>query len=693
MSFISVSRKIGDKEYTIETGKMAKLADGAVVVKYGKSAVLVTVCMSKETPEGIDFFPLTVNYIQKFYAAGKIPGGYIKREGRPSEREILVSRLIDRPIRPLFPENFYNEVQVIATTLSADQVHSTDILGIIGASAALAISPIPFLEPAGGVRIAYKDGQFIINPSLDEAESAQLDIVAAGTRRGLTMVEGGSKEVDKSILLEALGMAQKYINEEIEMIEELVSKIKPVKYEIESKTPLLTDDMKQKMKDFGWDLIKKASTNADKKLRSKNVDEAFAAIKEKFEITKESETYSEVKKYLEELETDVLRRQILEEGIRPDGRKPNEIRPISIELDILDNVHGSALFTRGQTQSLGIVTLGSSSDVQYIDGLESDIPKRFMLHYNFPPFCTGEVKKSMGTSRREIGHGHLAERAITAVLPDEKEFPYTIRMVSEVLESNGSSSMATVCSSSLSLMATGVPIKKQVAGIAMGLIWDRDGTGKYQVLSDIQGLEDHYGDMDFKVAGTKEGITAFQMDVKTIGLTNEIMAKALEQALEGKEFILNKMNTAIEKPRTALSENAPKIKTIRIPESEIGMVIGGGGRTIKKIMAETEVEINIEDDGKVMITSKDEAKIAKAVYIVERIVNGFNKGDVVDGTVARIEDYGVFVELIPGQSGLVHKSNFITKRNPKDSFKIGDPMKVKVIDIDEKKRLVLTEVN
>ncbi len=690
MSFISVSRQIGGKEIIIETGKMAKLADGAVVVKYGRNAVLVTACMSKEIPLGIDFFPLTVNYIQKFYAAGKIPGGYIKREGKPSEKEVLVSRLIDRPIRPLFPKNFYNEVQVIATTLSADQIYSTDILGIIGASAALSISSIPFLEPAGGVRIVYKDGEFIVNPSMIEVDNSQLDIVAAGTKSGLTMVEGGAKEVDKEILLKALEIAQKYINEEIELIEELVDKIKPVKIEFDESKTLLTEEMKSRIKEFGYPLIEQYSVNPDKKLRSKNISEAYESILKHFDINKDSDVYPEANKFLEELEIEIMRKGIIEKGIRPDGRKPDEIRQISIELDVLESVHGSALFTRGQTQSLGVVTLGSSSDVQYVDTLEEDEPKRFMLHYNFPPFSTGEVKKTLMTSRREIGHGHLAERAITVVLPDESVFPYTIRMVSEVLESNGSSSMATVCSSSLALMATGVPIKKPVAGIAMGLVWDKE-SGKYKVLSDIQGLEDHYGDMDFKVAGTDIGITAFQMDVKTIGLTGEIMKNALEQAWEGKQFILNKMNEAISSPRDSLSDNAPKIKTMIIPEKEIGSVIGGGGRTIKRIMAETEVNISIEDDGKVMISSKDLGQIDKAAYIIDRIVNGFKKGEVVIGTVIRIEDYGVFVDLAPGQSALLHRSNFIIKKNPRDAYKLGDKIKVKVLDMDEKRRLSVAE--
>ncbi len=690
MSFFQVKRKIGEKDIIIETGKVAKLANGSVVVKYGGNAVLVTACMSEIVPENMDFFPMTVNYIEKLYAAGKIPGGYIKREGKPSEKEILVSRLIDRPLRPLFPKNFFNEVQVIATTLSADQVYSTDILGIVGASAALSISPIPLLQPVGGIRVVYKGGNFIVNPSIEDVDNSELDIVAAGTKEGITMVEGGSKEVDKSILLEALKLAEKYIIDEIEMIEELCAMVNPQKIVPEEIKCLLDSDTKEKMKAFGFGLIKSASVNPDKKDRSKKMAGAFDAVLQKFEITKESECYKEAKSFLEEIEVEIIRSQIVEEGLRPDGRKPDEIRPISIELDFLENVHGSALFTRGQTQSLGIVTLGSSSDVQYVDSLEEDEAKRFMLHYNFPPFSTGEVKKSLMTSRREIGHGNLAKRAIEAVLPTEEVFPYTIRLVSEILESNGSSSMATVCSLSLALMATGVPIKKQIAGIAMGLVWDK-ASGKFQVLSDIQGVEDHYGDMDFKIAGSAEGITAFQMDVKTAGLPFNIMEKALNQALEGKEFILGKMNEAISSPRDSLSENAPKIRTITIPENEIGSVIGGGGRTIKKIMAETGVNISIEDNGKVMITSKEESKIERAVYIVNHIVNGFNRGDVVEGHVTRIEEYGIFVELVPGQTGLIHKSNFLERKNPKEAYKIGDKVMAKVIDIDEKKRISIAE--
>lgn len=691
MSFVSVSKKIGEREIIIETGKMAKQADGAVLVKEGKNAVLVTACMSDNVPEDVDFFPLTVQYQEKFYAAGKIPGGYIKREGKPSEKEILVSRLIDRPIRPLFPENFKNEVQVIATTFSADQVYSTDVLGIIGASASLAISRIPFLDIVGGVRIAYKDGNFIINPSIVDVDDALLDIVVAGTRRGITMVEGGSKEVSPEILLKALDLAEENIIKVIELIEELVEKIKPEKYVVPEKELKLEESKRKEIWNYSYEAIKAVNVNPDKKKRKQNIEEAFNKVLENFGFTKESEEYSEVKAIFEDVEVNVVRDMILNDGVRPDGRKYEEIRPITIDLDLLENVHGSAMFTRGQTQSLAIVTLGTSSDVQYVDSIEESEPKRFMLHYNFPPFSTGEVKKVTSTSRREIGHGHLAQRAIEPILPDESEFPYTIRIVSEVLESNGSSSMATVCSSSLALMCTGVPVKKNVAGIAMGLVWDNK-TNKFAVLSDIQGVEDHYGDMDFKVAGTRDGINAFQMDVKTVGLPREILKVALEQAWKGKEYILDKMEAAISTPRSSLSANAPKIKVVNIPVSEIGNVIGPGGRVIKKIMAETEVTISIEDDGKVMISGKDSFKIDRAAFMVEHIANGFKVGELIEGKVVRIEDYGVFVELIPGTQGLLHRSNFKEKKQPKDFFKIGDAVNVKIIDIDEKKRISLSQV-
>lgn len=690
-----VKRKIGDLEVVIETGRMAKQADGAVLVKYGENAVLVTACMAPEAMEGADFFPLTVNYIEKFYAAGKIPGGYLKREGRPSDNAVLVSRLIDRPIRPLFPKDFYNEVQIFATTFANDQTYESTILGVIGASAALSISKIPFLEPAGGVRIIYLDGQFKVFPRLDEMEKAELDIVVAGTREGIIMVEGGAKEVSEEILQQALEIAHDAIKEEISLIEELVAIIKPVKEVMPEKELKLEEALRQQIREYSLPLIKKASLNADKHARSADLKEVNSAVLEHFSIDKEHPGYAEAKEYLHDLEQDVVRTQILEEKTRADGRKPDQIREIEIELDLFRPNHGSALFTRGQTQSLGVVTLGTPSDVKYIDSLDTkeSQTKRFMLHYNFPPFSVGEVKRAGIVSRREIGHGHLAERAIQGVLPpDEEQFPYTIRIVSEVLESNGSSSMATVCASSLALMAAGVPITGAVAGIAMGLIWDKQ-KGKYQILSDIQGLEDHLGDMDFKVAGTSKGITAFQMDVKQIGITKEMMKEAMGQALKGRTYILDKMNAVIASPRPEVADSAPKMKSMFIDPDTIGAVIGSGGKVIKKLMADFDVDIAVEDDGKVSISSSEIGNIEKALVAVGHIANGFADGEAVSGPVVRMEEYGVFVEVGPGMVGLLHVSSIPGHVTVKDMFQMGQIVEARVKPSQEPGKISLTQLS
>ncbi len=690
-----VSRKIGDHEVIIETGRMAKQADGAVLVKYAGNAILVTACMSPDAPEGADFFPLTVNYIEKFYAAGKIPGGYLKREGRPSDHATLVSRLIDRPIRPLFPKDFHNEVQIFATTFANDQTYESTLLGVIGASAACSISKLPFQEPAGGVRIVYVDGEYKVFPKLEEIERAELDIVVAGTKEGIIMVEGGAKEVPESMLQEAIDIAHEAIKQEIDLIQELVDMIKPVKYEVPVPESKLDESLKKQIWDFAVPLIKSVSLNPDKHERSANLKEKNTEIMEKFEITKEHEAYNEVKELLHDVEQDVVRNQILDEKKRADGRKPDEIRQIEIELDLFEATHGSALFTRGQTQSLGIVTLGTSSDVKYLDSLEAkeSLTKRFMLHYNFPPFSVGEVKRAGFVSRREIGHGHLAERAIEGVLPHDPEvFPYVIRMVSEVLESNGSSSMATVCSASLSLMAAGVPLKGAVAGIAMGLIWDK-AQGKYQILSDIQGLEDHLGDMDFKVAGTKDGITAFQMDVKQIGITKEMMKEAMQQANAGRMHILSKMNEVITEHRPEVAPSAPKLKSMHIDPDTIGAVIGSGGKTIKRLMADYGVEIAVEDDGTVGVSSQDLDKIAEAMKMIGHIANGFAAGEEVEGVVVRLEDYGAFIELAPGMSGLLHVTGIPGRVTIKDMFKMGDVVKARVKPSNEPGKISLTQLS
>jgi polyribonucleotide nucleotidyltransferase len=693
MAIVKVSKKIGEMDLILETGLMAKQADGSIIIKSGGNVLLVTACMSPDPMEGADFFPLTVMYQEKYYAAGKIPGGYIKREGKPSDNSVLISRLTDRPIRPLFPKGFFHELQVVANTLCSDMVTPPDTLSINGASAALAISKIPFLGPVGGSRVVYKDGNYIVNPKFDEIKDSQLDIVAASTREGVCMVEGGAKMVSEEVLLGALELAHNTNLEIIGLIEELVDKIKPVKFDYKPAEDLLTEEKKKQIFDIAYPAMKKVNSDADKLRRAANVKAAGKESLEKLEITKESPEYKEAKAYLEELEEKIVREQILGEGVRADGRKSTDIRNITIDLDILPGVHGSALFTRGQTQALGIITLGAVDNVQYIDTIEAEetVTKNFMLHYNFPSFSVGEVKRMGPPGRREIGHGRLAERAIESLLPTLTEFPYTIRMVSEVLESNGSSSMATVCSTSLAMMSAGIPIKAAVAGIAMGLVWDKS-TGKYVILSDIQGLEDHHGDIDFKVAGTKDGITAFQMDVKTIGITRDIMSEALQQAKDGRMHILGIMDKAIDHSRETVSESAPKVKVLTIPQSEIGAVIGPGGKYIKKITELSETDISIEEDGQVMIYSKDASKLEFAADMVKKLAFGLSVGDEMEGTVVRIEDYGIFVELAPGQSALLHKSRMTQRGNPRDIFKMGDVLKVKVDSIDEKKRLSLTQM-
>lgn len=693
MSFITVSKKIGDEVVTIETGKMAKQADGAVVVKYGGNAVLVTACMSDDPLENAGFFPLTVIYNEKYYAAGKIPGGYLKRESRPSDGATLTARMIDRPIRPLFPKGFYHEIQIMATTLAADQKYTLGTFGMIGASASLAISRIPFAGPIGGVRVVYIDGGYKVNPTIEEIKNSEIDIMVAGTREGITMVEGGAFEASEELMLGALDAAYKYILEVIDLIDELVAKANPEKFDFQPAEALLSDELKKKIYDFAYPKLKEASVDADKHRRSTNIKNIRKETAELLEITKEDDFYGEFKEYYEEIEVDIVRSQIIEEGKRPDGRASADIRDISVEVDLYNQLHGSALFTRGQTQSLGVVTLGSSRDVQYIDGIESKESQtsRFMLHYNFPPFSVGEVRRIGAPGRREIGHGYLAKRAIEGVLPTQEQFPYTLRVVSEVLESNGSSSMASVCSASLSLMAAGVPLKGAVSGIAMGLIWDKE-KGKHVVLSDIQGLEDHFGDMDFKVAGTQKGITAFQMDVKTIGISKEIMKEALMQAQGGRMHILDKMNEVITESRSEVAECAPKVRITHVPENSIGAVIGGGGKTIKKIMAMTETEIAIEDDGSVMISSINGEGLEKALFIVDHIGNGFSRGEEIDGEVVRIEDYGAFVELVPGESGLLHRSKLSSKAPVKDQFKVGDIVRVKYEGRDERKRITISQV-
>lgn len=689
-------REINGKKLIVETGHVAKQSDSAVLVRYEDVVVLATVNYGNEV-EGVDFVPLTVNFVEKFYASGKIPGGFVKRESKFSDKEILVSRLIDRPIRPLFPRGFKNEVQVIAMVLSADQVNPVDIVAMFASSMALMISSLPFRGPVGSVRVGYINGEYVLNPTFSQIDESLLDIVVAGTEKGITMVEGGSKGVNEEEMFGALEFAQKYINELISFQKEVASQISKEKIVVEEK------ELPKEVHDIIWSYekeMKVAMNEKDKKTREENMSAIVDAIKQKIMETLSEEqlnqiNWEDVNFYIEEMERDILRKQVLEEGIRVDGRKPREIRPIWCEVGILPRTHGSAIFTRGQTQSLGITTLGSPSDVQFIDDIEEEGFKRFMLHYNFPPFSTGEVKKLGPISRREIGHGHLAERAIEAVLPPEDKFPYTIRVVSEILESNGSSSMATVCSASLSLIDAGVPITDLVAGIAMGIVLD-EKTGKYDLIVDIQGLEDKFGDMDFKVAGTRDKITAFQMDLKIEGLPIKVLKEALYVAKEARNKILDVMEEAIKGKEIKLSEHAPRIRFIKTDPDKLADVIGPGGRVIKKIIQDTGVKVDISPEGKITISAKPgEGDIERAYNIIKTIVEGVKVGDIITGPITRIEDYGVFVEVVPGKEGMVHVSKLFRSkvRNIKDYLSVGDTITVKVISIDNLGRIALSRID
>ncbi len=687
----TVSRKIGDHELSLETGKIARQAGGGVVIRYGGNAMLVTACMAPDAVDG-DFFPLTVHFQEKFYAVGRIPGGFFRREAKPSDNATLMARQIDRPIRPLFPEGFRNEVQIIVTLIDSDLEYTTESLGILGAVAALAISPIPLQEYAGGVKIVWHpDWGYKINPSLKQIEESHLDMLVGGTREGVCMVEGGANEVSEEIVLEALRIAQEAILQEIDMIEEFVKLVNPTKIEVAPKVSAFTDAQVQEFKGFAYDKIKSVSNDNDKHSRSTNLKAVFAETFEKFEITSEHEGYKELKHLLEEWEVEIIRHQILVEKVRTDGRQLTEIRPITIELDLFKGLHGSALFTRGQTQSLGVTTLGMPRDEMLIDSVESNkvFTKRFFLHYNFPPYSVGEVKRLGGLSRREIGHGYLAERALIPMIPAHEIFPYTIRFVSEITESNGSSSMASVCSGSLSMMAAGVPLKAPVAGIAMGLVWDKE-SNDYTVLSDIQGLEDHHGDMDFKVAGTTAGITAIQMDLKTAGLPTEIMQIALAQAKDGRMHILGLMNNIITEGRPQVAEGAPKLQKITIDPEQIGGVIGSGGRVIKKIMADFNTEINIDDTGEVVICGKDAFKIEQTKEVIKHLTEGFAEDEEIKAIVTRKEAFGVFLEILPGTQALLHTSKMQGDIN---AINIGDEVTVFFKNVDEKKRYNVYQIN
>lgn len=675
------------KPLYLETGRFAKQADGSIIARYGDTVILATAVAKKEAREDIDFFPLTVDYQEKAYAAGKIPGGFFKREGRPSEKEVLTSRLIDRPIRPIFPDGFYSETQGIISVLSFGNENISDILGIIGMSAALCISDIPFDGPVGAVRMGILKDSFVVNPDLQEMQECDFTLVVAGTEDAVLMVEGGGLEITESVLLEALDIAHKEIKNVVNLQKQLVALIGKPKRPVTA--PQLNEELMKAVSGSSLEKIKKAIVISDKLLRQDALNNILKDVVTELN-TGEKDISKDISFLFNKLEKDLVRNMVLDQGTRADGRKADEVRKISADVGILPRAHGSALFVRGETQALAVVTLGTSEDEQRIDALEGESKKAFMLHYNFPPFSVGEVKFLRSAGRREIGHGMLAERALKQVLPAKADFPYTIRIVSDILESNGSSSMATVCGGTLALMDAGVPIKAPVAGIAMGLIKEGERT---VVLTDILGLEDHLGDMDFKVTGTEEGITAFQMDVKISGVSRDIMANALEQAKKGRLHILGKMKEILSSPRDHLAAHAPRIFTMKIKLDKIREVIGTGGKVIRGIVEQTGVKIDIDDTGNINIASIDVESAQKAISIIEGIIAEAELGKIYIGKVKRVVDFGAFVEILPGTEGLLHISQISDKRVAKveDVLKEGEEgVPVKVIEIDKMGRIRLS---
>ncbi len=688
---------IAGKTITLQTGKLATQASGSVVVNCGDTMILATCVVSAKPKENVDFFPLSVDYEEKMYAVGKIPGGFFKREGKPSEKAILTSRLIDRPIRPLFPEGFRNEVQIVVTPLSVDEENLPDVLSIIGASAALTISEIPFLGPVGAVRIARLDGNFIANPSSAELEKSDLDLVIVGTKERILMIEAAAKEVSEEDFISAINFSKDYISKTIDLQIDLQKQVGVEKMQFEpyKPNPLVEDFIRSNFEND----IKDALNIADKDKQIEKFEFIKSLIEEKIKSSGNEEMISSLEKnpfdisfVVKSIQKKFVRSMIIDTNIRPDGRKLDQIRSISCEVGIVPKAHGSALFTRGLTQALTVVTLGSKGDAQIIDGLSTEeSQKRYIHHYNMPAYSVGEVKPLRGPGRREIGHGALAEKALLPVIPSEEEFPYTIRLVSEILGSNGSSSMASTCGSTLALMDAGVPIKAAVAGIAMGLV---EEDGKYRVFSDLQGLEDFLGDMDFKIAGTSKGITAIQLDIKNSGLTDEIIKDTLFLAKEGRNYILQKMLETISSPRKELSENAPRVISFSINPDKIGLVIGPSGKNIKKIIEETGAQIDIENDGKIFITSTNAENALSAKKRILSIAEDIEVGKVYTGEVTRIMPFGAIVEVLPGKDGMVHISKLARKRVNKveDVVKIGDKVLVKVLEIDPQGRVVLTMV-
>lgn len=682
---------VGGRLLQMEIGKVCELANGQVMVRYGDTVVNVTACASKEPRPDIDFFPLSCDYEEKMYAAGKIPGGFIKREGRPSERAVLNSRLMDRPLRPLFPKGFFNDVQIVATVMSVDPDCSPEIVAMIGSSVALAISDIPWDGPTASVLIGMVDGEFVVNPTLAQRQASTLHLVVSGTKEAIMMVEAGAQEVPEDVVLDAIMFAHEEIKKIIVFIDEIIAEIGKPKMAVNLyKVP---EEIDQAVREYAEGKMRTAIQTYDKMERLENMDAVEVETKEYF-----AETYPENEKDIANVLYNITKEQvrslILDDEIRPDNRKHTEIRPIWCETGILPRTHGTGLFTRGQTQVLSVVTLGALGEAQTIDGITEEEEKRYMHHYNFPPYSVGEAGRMKSPGRREIGHGALAERAIVPVLPTEEEFPYAIRVVSEVLSSNGSTSMGSTCGSCLALMDAGVPIKKPVAGIAMGLIErvEEDGSSKMAILSDIQGMEDFLGDMDFKVAGTADGVTAIQMDIKVHGLSREVLEKALAQAKEGRMFIMNKMLEVIPTPKPELSPYAPRIISMQIDPDKIRTVIGPGGKTINRIIADTGVKIDIDDTGLIYIAAPDMESANAGMREIELLTKDVEVGEVYEGKVVRIMNFGAFIEILPGKEGLLHISKMAKERVEKveDVMNIGDIVKVKVTEIDSQDRINLS---
>ncbi len=682
----SFEMELGGRKLVIENGKMAKQANGAVLVRYGDTVVLVTATASAEPREGVDFFPLTVDYEEKMYAAGKIPGGFIKREGRPSSDAILCARLIDRPIRPLFPKGYRNDVQIVATVMSVEQDNAPELAAMIGASAALTVSDIPFNGPIAGVRVGRVNDEFVINPTEEQRKVSTLNLTVAGSYDAVMMVEAGANELPEEVILDAILVGHQEIKRIVEFQNEIRNECGKEKRE--AKLFTVPEELMTAVRDYTKDRLDEATRNPDKLDRDAHIADINAEAMEHF-LVEYPEMDKEIAIALHDIEKEIVRRMITHEKIRPDGREVEEVRPVSCEVGLLPRTHGSGLFTRGQTQILTVTTLGPLGDEQIIDGLGPETTKHYIHHYNFPGYSVGEAKPIRSPGRREIGHGALAERALVPVIPTTEEFPYTIRLVSEVLESNGSSSMGSVCGSTLSLMNAGVPIKRPVSGVAMGLVKEGD---KYTILTDIQGMEDALGDMDFKVAGTTEGVTAIQMDIKVAGIDRDILYSALQQAKRGRAFILGKMLECIDKPAAELSPYAPRVETIKIKVDKIRDVIGTGGKVVKKIIDETGVQIDIHEDGNIFISSVDAESMKKARQMIEDIVREVEVGEVYTGKVTRLMKFGAFIEVLPGKEGLCHISQLADHRVEKveDVVQVGDQLQVKVVEIDDKGRVNLS---